>query len=197
MRETLHENVYERAKNGLHDYLIWLRDRGDKSDEFRCYGHSKQRRERLAAQNIKTSTASAITKSATHKWVRKKEAEWSASGRIGIGGYLTVSENLVRWDLQRISTTWPQLNQWDKLAVLYIVDGTITEAELTNINANIREVFDEIVEMKVARMFSAMLQAEKHNSQGNDYLRPLNYRKTNKTATKNRRPEIEVLPEAA
>ena len=177
----MQHDVYERGKAALHDYLIWLRERGDKSDQYRCHGHMKKFQPIRASRTPKKKMQGTET-----KWFKKKEAEWKESGRISSGGYLTISENNIEWTLEKIGAAFPQLNYWDKLAALYLLDGVVSEVEMADIKLNIREVFDEMVEMKVARLFSEMLQAEKHQSKSNDNLRPLNYRKTNKTAGKER-----------
>lgn len=187
----MQENLYERAKIGLHDYIIWLHDRGDKSDQYRCHGHSSKsgvqirRKEKIKLfkfNNLKQSQSG---------WFKRKEIEWEQSGRIGMGGYLTTIENIVddSWTIEKIGTSFPHLNEWDRLAILYIVDGKITESEMSDMKDNIREVVDEIVEMKIARILSQLLQDEKSNAHHAANLKPLNYRKTNKTAGKYNPPD--------
>lgn len=143
--------VAERALDGLHDYAIWLRERGDRSDVL-----SRTREERTPkpkAECPRLILKLKVLEAAVVIWENDRLRAWRAAGRLTSDGTLRVDAGPApRWTLAKIKRAFPELNRWDRWAALIAADGIFRRDEMAkDPHQNIREVIEEIVDLRLKR----------------------------------------------
>lgn len=149
----------ERAKAGLHDYAIWLRDRPSRG---RGSGKSTYPTAAEASRKLDfaPSPVSQDAERAADDWLRWRVDAWTAAGRLTADGTLRLDGVRAPWTLAAVRAAFPELGRWDRWAVLILCAGECTEAEMTNDpKANIREVVQGIAEDAVRRLLRSELAA--------------------------------------
>ncbi|MES2155413.1 MAG: hypothetical protein V4510_09795 [bacterium] len=156
-------DLHERARNALHDYLIWLRDRGDTSEGYANQRYRNARRARGTRQRHKsrgdfgTSGVGVCTAGARRgvdAWYRRKENSWRSGGRMRPDGLIRVSPRPDKpWTLERVAQAVPEAGAWDHIAALIFLDGVVRRQDMKNI----REVVEGIAD---ARLKRALLDPE-------------------------------------
>lgn len=144
----MYGTLKERALEGLHDYAIWLRERGDKSDVL---SRTRDERDEPTVQwsPLKLNTSKRL-EAIIDDWENEMIREWREAGRLTEDGVLRVThEPLPPWTLQRIGRTFPGLKGFDRWAVLIAADGVFRGNEMAkDPHQNIREVIEEIVDLR-------------------------------------------------
>ncbi len=146
----MQKTVAERAIESLHDYAIWLRDRGDLSDSL-----ARTREERADSPTKpecpqRTRKLKALEDAAA-TWEKNRLRWWRARGRLTTDGTLRVPDGPApRWTLTKIERAFPDLNVWDRWAVLIAVGGIVRRNEMAkDPHQNIREVLEEIIDLRL------------------------------------------------
>lgn len=142
----------ERAYDGLHDYAIYLRERGDKSDWT-----ARTRAER--AEKPRPPRPALVKRQATLEllttvWENERLRTWREEGRLTADGVLRVGQGaLPRWTLTKVSRAFPELEGLDRWAVLIAADGVFRSDEMAkDPHQNIREVIEEIVDTRLKKV---------------------------------------------
>ncbi len=145
--------------DALRDYLIWLRDKGDKSEGYAA------KRTAIARANLGDSSihkardynaslvgdGTAIARRGVNQWERRKLNSWRAGGRITPDGVLRTSPRPAKpWTLEQVVAAAPEANFWDHLAALIILDGVVRSRFMDSLK-NIREVVEGISDERVKR----------------------------------------------
>ncbi len=145
----MQNTLAERALDGLHDYAIYLRERGDRSDLLARTREEraeppKPPRPQLTRKLKELEEAAAVWENNRLRW-------WRARGRLTSDGTLRVPAGPApRWTLTKIERAFPELTSWDRWAVLIAVDGTCRRDEMAKDPLiNIREVIEEIVDLRL------------------------------------------------
>ncbi len=88
------------------------------------------------------------------RWEKEKVVEWGAQGRMTADGRLRVdAAGLRAWTLAAVRRAWPELSQWDSLAVLIELDGTVPEAFMQReAGKNITEVVERIADLRIQKV---------------------------------------------
>ena len=174
--------VWERAISCLVDYHCRLsereargtrerrgrhrRYRGVRGRQFarastsgqRAIRFESSRRSRSAGDDpceLVTCASKAAVREA-ERWERERAHVWNRDGRLTADGRLRVSGNPWRWTLDSVGRAFPDLRGLDRLAVLILLDGWVEEGWM-DAHTNIRAVIDEIVDIRVARIFGQVL----------------------------------------
>ena len=135
--------------DALHDYAIWLRERGDKSDLL-----ARTRKERAGkpkSPNPQHTRKLKVLEAAVVVWENDRLREWRNSGRLTQDGVLRVDPGPApRWTLTKIKRAFPELSSWDRWSVLIASDGIFRRDEMAkDPHQNIREVIEEIVDLRL------------------------------------------------
>jgi hypothetical protein len=149
----------ERALEGLHDYAIYLRERGDRSDVL---ARTRVEREvKPRAVRPEQLEKQAVLEAAAVVWENARLRDWRAAGRLTSDGRLRVDPGPApRWTLTKIARSFPELTSWDRWAVLIVVDGIFRRDEMAkDPHQNIREVIEEIVDVRLTRVLREELAA--------------------------------------
>ncbi len=157
--------IAERALSAAHDYIIYRRDRGDRSEaadwraaagrnaKLRKLKHATKDRASTGLSHAPSSRALAEIKI----WERRCLEKWAQEGRLTQNGNLRVSPGEPpAWTLKSIAQAFPNLKTYDRVAVLIAADGMIEENYMTE-HRNIRIAIEEIVEMKLKRLLPSKM----------------------------------------
>lgn len=153
----------DRAIEALHDYLIWLRDRGDHSDEGKRPDHGSKATlsERRAASDtfrdqrqIRDIFSEQTSRTAVEvkRWALKKERSWKAAGRINRWGYLK-GRKPKPFTLDRIARAFPGVSRARHIAILITVGGRFKNRMEQD---DIIRIVDEAVKMRVRHEIAAV-----------------------------------------
>ncbi|MBS3927751.1 MAG: hypothetical protein KGZ65_04085 [Sphingomonadales bacterium] len=158
----MQQDMKQRAENGLRDYLIYLRDKGDASESYavkrtfmerssargNCGPH-KARGDFGTMDGIGADTAR--SRRSVDLWEKRKLNSWRAGGRLTASGLLRVSTRLAKpWTLEQVAKAAPEANFWDHLAALIILDGVVRRRFMDSLK-NIREVVEGIADERLQR----------------------------------------------
>lgn len=173
--------IAERALTGLVDYHCLLVERAQRGTSERMSRHRRNLRRRGRqfkgegtsggnALRFEASRAerecgadksaiSRVSESAVReatRWEVEREREWGHAGRLTPDGRLRMSGQYLRWTLDAVGNAFPELRQFDRLAALILLDGQVEEGWM-DAQENIRAVIDEIVDIRIARIFGQVL----------------------------------------
>lgn len=138
----------KRAKEALHDYIVYRRDKGDTSESKpepkrprKTYGRPWIRE----PMGINARTA----ESAVRRWELEMLKVWAQQGRLREDGTLRVSPDPTpphTWAEVRAALPW--LKTYDALAALIELNGVVEE-EFMDAHKNIREVVEKIADERI------------------------------------------------
>jgi hypothetical protein len=166
------QDLVERARSGLHDYLIWLRDNGDASEGYANKRHERTQREIGHGRHRKRVRGDfAITpdigqetvraRLGINVWEKRKINSWRSGGRLRPDGTLRCSPRPDKpWTLERVAAAAPEANEWDHLAALILLDGVVRRRFMDSLK-NIREVVEGIADDRLTRALQDPEHSEK------------------------------------
>lgn len=154
--------VRDRAHNGLHDYLIWLRDKGDNSDrggkpdKWSRIFKSGISESRDTIRDAKLGELSKQTLLADREWFGAIECKWKNQKRINRHGYLMPKKSQGPWTIRRISKSFPKLSVRYQVALLINLNGTIggRTVEKDQVVDIVDQAVERTVRREIARIFS-------------------------------------------
>lgn len=152
----MQHDLYDRARSALHDYAIWLRERGDRSDRradtrAERVPKSATARERKRAQKGRTSYSEAAALVGLNWWWRQKEVELKAAGRMTEDGFIRTSDApRPPYTLQDVARAWPHLKEPEQVACLIELDGVVEEGFM-DAHKYIRETMEKIADERIER----------------------------------------------
>lgn len=141
----MQKTTSEKALEGLHDYAIYLREKGEIVDEE---DEPQEVITRVVTKREENDESAAMT------WENCKLRKWREAGRLMDDGTLRVDAGPEPpWTLRKICKVFPQLSLLDRWAVLIACDGQIRRNEMAlGTNQNIREVIEELVDIRVRKV---------------------------------------------
>lgn len=161
------DDLETRARAALHEYLIWLRERGDTSEENVRLSRARNRRRRRGDSTIPERSfdlagagqETARARLGIDAWEKRRLRTWARHGRLAPDGRLRVSEGPPPpWTIGRVRRAFSHLKLLDTLAVLIHLDGIIEEDYMEG-HRNIRLVLEEMVDIAIKRSIPKELDA--------------------------------------
>lgn len=158
--------IAERALAAAHDYIVYLRDHGDKSEEAgwkAAAGRDSTRKKTETRQPAykwrrdyggERDTNGNLLLEELAAWEQEKESAWERAGRLAEGGRLRVPQGRpAPWNDASVRAAFPDMPDADLIAVLIAADGEIDEeAWQVGRYRNIRKVIEEMVDLRLNKI---------------------------------------------
>lgn len=151
----------ERALGAAHEYIVYRRERGDRT-EGAGWAAASGRRAKLGKYKHATATwardytldhgpAVRLLIAEVDVWERESLETWAAAGRLTADGRLRVRHEAdPAWTLDRIKEAFPRLDEWDLIGALIAADGEIEEDFMIR-HQKIRDVLREMIRLEVKK----------------------------------------------